>query len=101
MALDFARVIGFQWDEANSSKNIAKHEVTPAEAEQIFFGEPLLVVEDTKHSGVETRFHALGKTESSRTLHVTFTLREDGTKIRIISARAMSRKERFRYAQET
>jgi uncharacterized protein len=38
--------------------------------------------------------------EERRPLHVTFTLRGAGTRIRVISARDMSRKERARYAQE-
>ncbi|MXY84646.1 MAG: BrnT family toxin, partial [Gemmatimonadetes bacterium] len=46
-------------------------------------------------------FHALGVTQVGRRLHVTFTLREANTLIRVISARSMSRKERTRYEQET
>ena len=49
----------------------------------------------------EPRFHALGVTNAGRRLHVTFTLREENAKIRIISARDMHRKERARYDQET
>lgn len=43
--------------------------------------------------------HALGTTEGGRMLHVSFTLRDEGTKIRVISARDMHRKERTRYEQ--
>ncbi len=53
-----------------------------------------------QHSQVEARFHALGRSDAGRLLHVTFTLRREGTVIRVISARNMSRKERSRYAQE-
>ena len=101
MLVDFGKVVGFQWDEANARKIVSKHDVTQAEAEQVFFGEPLLVLEDATHSATEGRFHALGRTEAGRMLHVTFTLREAKTRIRVISARTMSRKERLRYAQET
>lgn len=38
--------------------------------------------------------------EDGRLLHITFTLRDDGALIRVISARDMSRKERTLYAQE-
>ena len=55
---------------------------------------PLLVVEDEGH-----RFHALGRTDIGRLLHISFTLRSEGRLIRVISARAMSRKERLRYEQ--
>ena len=49
----------------------------------------------------ELRFHALGVTNSGHHLHVTFTLRGENTKIRVISARDMHRKERSRYEKET
>lgn len=99
--VDFARIVGFQWDEGNARKSFDKHGVSQAEAEQIFFNEPFLVVEDIRQSRHEKRFHALGATHSGRQLHVTFTLREENTKIRVISARDMHRKERSRYAKET
>jgi len=45
------------------------------------------------------RYHALGRTLEERRLHITFTLREDGLLIRVISARDMHRKERSVYEQ--
>ena len=95
--IDWAQITGFEWDEGNSRKNEEKHGVSQSEAEQIFFNEPLLVVGDGKHSQQEARYHALGKTDDARLLHVTFTLRGSGTQIRIISARDMHRKERAIY----
>ena len=71
-----------------------------AEAEQIFFNDPLLIVEDVSHSIREFRLHTLGRTDVGRLLHVSFTLRADGRLIRVISARAMHRKERIRYEQK-
>ncbi|MCK6439922.1 MAG: BrnT family toxin [Planctomycetes bacterium] len=91
---------GFEWDAGNTGKN-RKHDVTDAEAEQVFFCPDLLVVPDARHSEAEPRFHALGETLSGRMLHVTFTLRTDDTLIRVISARAMSRKERAIYETPT
>jgi uncharacterized protein len=93
----WAQITGFEWDEGNSRKNEEKHGVSQSEAEQIFFNEPLLVLEDGKHSQREVRYHALGKTDDRRLLHVTYTLRGSGTLIRIISARDMHRKERAIY----
>lgn len=61
--------------------------------------EPLLVLDDSKHSQAEARFHALGVTDDERPLHITFTLRQNGTLIRVISARDMHRKERAIYEQ--
>jgi len=99
--IDFEKITGFEWDEGNARKSTDKHGMSQAEAEQVFFGEPLLVVEDSRHSRSEPRFHALGVTAAGRRLHVTFTLREVNTKIRVISARDMHRKERTIHAQET
>lgn len=99
--IDFDAVTGFQWDRGNARKNADKHGVSQSEAEQVFFNEPLLVVEDAEHSRAEPRFHALGSTDTGRCLHVTFTLREGDSKIRVISARDMHRKERMHYDQET
>jgi uncharacterized protein len=89
-------VTGFDWDAGNLGKN-ARHEVLDGEAEQVFFTQPLLVLEDTSHGLDEPRFHALGTTTAGRALHITFTLRADGTRIRVISARDMSRRERSIY----
>lgn len=93
----FDQVTGFDWDAGNNCKN-QKHGVSAIEAEQLFFNEPLLVLEDTRHSVDELRFHALGVTDESRKLHVTFTIR--AAKVRVISARDMHRKEREIYEQK-
>ena len=98
--IDLARITGFEWDEANARKN-EKHGVSMAEAEQVFFNSPLLLLEDIKHSIFELRFHALGKTDNVRLLHITFTLRKRNEKIRVISARDMHRKERAIYEKAT
>ena len=97
--INWAQVTGFDWDEGNSRKNAEKHGVNQSEAEEIFFNEPLLVLEDSRHSQAEARFHALGETDDGRLLHITFTLRQNGTLIRVISARDMHRKERAVYEQ--
>ena len=93
-------ITGFDWDEGNARKN-EKHNVSMAESEQVFFNAPLLVLEDSKHSNQEPRFHALGKSDENRLLHITFTLRQAGEKIRIISARDMHKKERAIYEKAT
>ncbi|RIZ71793.1 MAG: BrnT family toxin [Methylococcales bacterium] len=98
--INLTRISRFDWDEGNARKN-DKHNVSMAEAEQVFFNEPLLVIEDTKHSQGEYRLHALGKTNEDRLLHITFTLRNAGVSIRVISARDMHRKERTIYEQTT
>ena len=94
--IDLTKVIGFEWDEGNSRKN-EQHGVSMAQAEQVFFNSPLLFLPDPRHSEPELRFHALGKTNEGRRLHITFTLRGAGQFIRAISARDMHRKERVIY----
>lgn len=97
--IDTTNTDGFDWDDGNANKIIDKHNVLPSEAEQVFFNEPLLLLEDFKHSQDEARYHALGITDDRRLLHVTFTLRAKGSLIRVISARDMHRKERNIYDQ--
>ena len=86
---------GFEWDEGNLLKNWEKHGVSAPECEQVFFNKPLITGRDKKHSQQETRFFALGQTDTERLLFVVFTIR-DGL-IRVISARNMNRKERRVY----
>ncbi len=95
--IDLSKIIGFDWDGGNARKSQDKHGVTQAETEQLFFNEPLLLLQDEKHSEEEARYHAYGKTDDRRKLHIAFTLREDGVIIRVISARDMHRKERATY----
>jgi uncharacterized DUF497 family protein len=86
---------GFQRDAGNSAKIWERHSVTPTECEELFFNRPLIVGEDEKHSEREERFYALGQTDAGRRLFVVVTLR--ARRIRVISARDMSRKERKVY----
>jgi uncharacterized DUF497 family protein len=98
--VDLSVIEGFDWDGGNARKSLDRHGVTQAEAEQVFSNEPLLAM-DVKHSQDEPRFHALGQSTEGRYLYVTFTLRMNNTKIRVISARDMNRKERVIYEQKT
>jgi uncharacterized DUF497 family protein len=95
--VDIALIVGFDWDDGNSRKSLDKHGVTQAEAEQVFASARILVLRDIRHSQTEARYQALGETLAGRRLHVTFTLRQNGMLVRMISAREMNRKERARY----
>lgn len=88
---------GFAWDAGNAPKVRTRHDVEPGECEQAFFGEPLLVSADAKHSQAEERWRALGCALGGRRLHLVFTIR--GTHIRVLAARDMNRKERRDYEQ--
>lgn len=89
---------GFEWDRGNRYKNLRKHGVSRTEAEENFFG-CSLVYPDLRHStDMERRLVLFGETAAGRPLLVAFTIR--GTRIRVISARPMSDKERSWYAEE-
>jgi len=60
-----------------------------------FFNEPLIILDDPEHSYEEKRWAAFGKTDAGKMLSVIFTKR--GSLIRVISAKAMKRKERNFY----
>ena len=87
--------IRFDWNEHNKLKNWKKHKVNFQECEQIFLNEPIMFFPDPKHSEEEKRLVAYGMTNKRRKLTVVFTIRNK--KIRVISARSMSRKERRIY----
>ena len=90
---------GFEWDDGNREKNERKHGVTALECEEVFFNRPVVIARDPWHSQSEERYKALGRTHAKRLLFVALTLRDK--KIRVISARPMSRKERLIYEKET
>ncbi|HEY3442975.1 MAG TPA: BrnT family toxin [Paludibaculum sp.] len=88
--------IGFDWAAANEGKNRGRHRVTPAEAEEIFFNEPLIVRSDVSHSQHEKRYFALGQSSGGRLLFAAFTVRK--RLIRVVSSREMNGQERQIYA---
>jgi uncharacterized DUF497 family protein len=88
---------GFEWDAGNADKNWVAHRVSRAECEEVFLHRPVLVRGDATHSTREARYNALGRTAAGRLLSVIFTVR--GDLVRVISARAMSRKERTLYVE--
>ncbi len=95
--IDLSQIVGFDWDQNNREKNWEKHGVLASECEEVFFNLPLLLQPDPAHSQKEPRYYVLGHTVAGRRLFIVFTIRED--KIRVISARDMSKKERSVYEQ--
>jgi uncharacterized DUF497 family protein len=95
---EFGTLSGFQWDQGNIDKNLVKHNVENWECEQIFFNEPLIILEDPKHSLSERRWAAFGKTDAGRLLTIVFTKR--GNLLRVISSRDMNRKEKKYYEEK-
>lgn len=95
--IGLSQLTGFDWDDSNRDKNWEKHQVLASECEEVFFNLPLLLQSDIAHSQQEPRYYVLGHTVAGRRLFIVFTVRDD--KIRVISARDMSKKERAIYEQ--
>jgi len=89
-------LVGFEWDEANRRKSEMKHGIAAPEAEEVLLNDPLCQV-DERHSDDEQRYVALGVTNDGRRLFISFTVRRN--RLRIISVRPMSRKERTAYEE--
>lgn len=99
MQSGFSQLEGFEWDEGNRDKNRLKHKVSSGECEELFFNQPLIILDDEAHSREEKRYAAYGVTNEGRKLMVYFTVRK--IKYRVISARDMHRKERQFYEDQT
>lgn len=98
--LDIDGLVEFDWDDGNILKNEVKHALKWQIIEEIFFNEPLVLLEDKTHSSDdECRCAALGFTNEKRLVTVIFTKRKN--KVRVISARPMSKKERIFYENFT
>ena len=88
-------MIIFEWDEKKADQNIRKHSVSFEEAATVFSDPFSITIYDPLHSKDEDRFVILGMSENNRLLVVIHT--ERGDKIRIISARKATKKERRQY----
>lgn len=90
------REIVFDWDQWNVQKNESKHGVSAQEAESVFFDPVVKLFCDERHSTrLEARYVLYGLSLERRVLMVGFTLRAN--KVRVITARVASRKERAIY----
>lgn len=74
-----------------------KHKVAFEEAATVFGDERSLTIDDMAHSEQEKRKITLGKSVKNHLIVVVHT--ERGERIRIISARKASRKERKQYEE--
>jgi len=87
----------FEWDVTKAHQNLEKHEVSFEEGTDVFDDDLSLAVPDPDHSTSENRFLIFGLSKQQNHLVVSFTDR--GDRIRIISARRMSRREIQAYEQ--
>lgn len=96
-------VFDFQWDPAKALRNAHKHAVTFDQAATIFLDALALTVYDEVNSENEDRWFTLGYDISGKLLAVAHTYDIVGltsVRIRIISARSATRRERGYYENE-
>jgi uncharacterized DUF497 family protein len=78
------KLLHFEWDESNRG-HLARHDVTPLEAEEVIHGRPLdIELQITEQNDNEERLLQLGSTAKGRILQLVTTWR--GGKVRVISA---------------
>ena len=81
------RIEGFIWREWVIEKLLARHSVTPDEVEEVFFNSPLKV-----RKASSGKYLLYGTSNSGRYLFVVFAW--DESKVRVITARDMTKAER-------
>ena len=87
----------FEWNPEKALLNIKTHGISFDEASTAFRDPLSRTIEDPLHSEEEERFVLIGHSIRGRLLVVVHT--ERGDRIRIISARLATNKERFRYEE--
>lgn len=92
------KALEFEWDQWNREKNLKKHGVTDGECEEVFFDPKKKILRDVLHSNHEERYIILGKTKRERLIFVVFAIRK--SKVRVISARSLNKKERHLYEEK-
>lgn len=90
----------FEWDEHKAQSNRIKHGVTFDEASSVFDDSLAKIFDDELHSGDEHREIIVGHSIKRRLLLVCFTERPN-ERIRIVSARLPSARERKAYEENT
>jgi uncharacterized protein len=86
--------VGFEWDAEKAASNLRKHGVDFAEAALVFEDAFALTMRDL-HSEREERFVTIGNDPQGRLLVVVYTWL--GERIRLISARNATSRERREY----
>ena len=85
----------FEWDAEKARENEQKHGVTFIEASEVFDDDLSSAVRDPDHSADEERYLIFGIDKQGRHRVVSYT--ERGDRIRLISARPMTARERRAY----
>lgn len=87
----------YEWDPAKAAANLNKHRVSFEEAASVFLDPAALTFLDPDHSDEEEREITIGRSARRRVLFVAHSERDD--RIRIISARRATRRERRQYEE--
>ena len=87
----------FEWDPEKARANESEHEVSFFEACEVFDDDHSSAVRDPDHSLDEERYLIFGLSKGGKYLVVSYT--ERGERIRLISARQMTPRERKAYEQ--
>ena len=85
-----------EWDPEKAKANFQKHKIRFSDAESVLF-DPLALTREDEDADGEQRFVSIGIDNLNRVLVVVYTFR--GDKIRIISARQATKKERECYEE--
>jgi uncharacterized protein len=85
----------FEWDSEKANSNRKKHGISFDEARTVFADPREMTIFDADHSEDEDRYVSMGLSGLGRVIVVSYTERDD--RIRIISARVASRRERTQY----
>ena len=88
----------FEWDPRKAKSNVHKHRVSFEEAVLVFSDIFSFTYNDEAHSHAERRYATLGTSARGRVLVVAHTMR--GQRVRIISARVATPRERKWYEEE-
>ncbi len=91
-------MLEFEWDPEKAKANLRKHGVSFPEAATVLRDLLGITVFDPDHSREEDRYLTFGTSARARVLVVAHTDR--GDRIRIISARGLTRAERAQYEKE-
>jgi uncharacterized protein len=91
--------VEFEWDDAKAESNLAKHGVSFEEALTVFDDPLAAIFDDEHHSLGERREIIVGYSYRSRLVLVSFVERSD--RVRIISARPATRRERTGYEENS
>ena len=90
----------FEWDEAKNKINQAKHGISFEEAQSVFEDAYAILFDDPDHSEEEERFLIIGMSSAKGICVVSHCYRGADERIRIISARAATQKEKNVYIEQ-